>query len=196
MELRIPKLREGSYFPSLLELCRRIREVSDIPIIILSAKGQEMDKVQGLREGADDYIVKPMGRKELIARVETALRRASTPASSESQPVYGDGEVLVDYPGHEVYVRGEKVDLTNLEYRLLIFLIRHGGQVLTHAQLADRMWGVDYDSYNNVKWHIGRLRRKIERTPANPQLITTVRGVGYRYERRTTKPSPNDVAIA
>ncbi|MFC1926876.1 response regulator transcription factor [Chloroflexota bacterium] len=164
------------------ELCQRIREVSEIPVIILSVKGQEMGKVRGLRLGADDYLVKPIGRREFIARVAAVMRRARM-SSGEVAPVYSDEVVTIDFNRHECYVHGEEVSLTPTEYRLLSFFVQNPNQVLTHQQLWDRIWGWEHGSLDSVKWHIAYLRKKIEEDPEKPQLILTVRGVGYRYQR-------------
>ncbi|MBI2304581.1 MAG: response regulator transcription factor [Chloroflexi bacterium] len=167
-----------------LEVCRRIREVSGVPVIFLTAKGLERDKVKGLTLGGDDYIPKPVGGRELRARVAAALRRARMPALDEEfASHYSDERVRVDFLRHEVFVRGELVNLTPLEYRLMNCFVRNPGQVLTPDQLLNRAWGSEYDSYDSVKWHIASLRRKIEETPQEPKLIVTVRGVGYRYEK-------------
>ncbi|MBI2859228.1 MAG: response regulator transcription factor [Chloroflexi bacterium] len=163
------------------ELCQRIREVSQIPVIILSARGQETYKVRGLNLGADDYLVKPVGGKELLARVAAATRRAKLPAS-ETSSAYSDGLVSLDHGQHEAYVRGQKVSLTPTEYRLLSYLVQHRGQVVTQQQLWDSVWGWDAGSLDSVKWHVSYLRKKIEENPENPQLVITVRGVGYRYQ--------------
>jgi len=165
------------------EVCRRIREVSAVPIIILSIKGNETDKVRGLNLGADDYLCKPFGSQELLARVASALRRAKMPAVSDENTEYSDGVLAVDFRRHEVYVRGQPVDVSPLEYRMLSCLLEHAGQVLTHEQLLDRVWGPEYDSTENVKLYVSYLRRKIEMDPSSPELIQTVRGVGYRYRR-------------
>ncbi len=164
------------------ELCQRIREVSQIPVIFLSARGQESYKVRGLNLGADDYLVKPIGSKELLARVAAATRRAKLPAAAEAATAYSDGAVSLDHGQHEAYVRGEKVSLTPTEYRLLSYLVQHRGQVVTQQQLWDSVWGWDAGSLDSVKWHISYLRKKIEENPENPKLILTVRGVGYRYQ--------------
>lgn len=162
------------------ELCQRIREVSQIPIIVLSARGQESYKVRGLHLGADDYLVKPIGGKELLARVAAALRRSRMPAAEQASS-YSDGVVSLDFKQHEAYVRGERVSLTPTEYRLLSYLVQHRGQVVTQQQLWDSVWGWDAGSLDSVKWHISYLRKKIEEDAENPQLVVTVRGVGYRY---------------
>ena len=167
------------------QLCQRIREMSQMPIIILSARGHEIDKVRYLQLGADEYVVKPVGHKELLARVSAVLRRAKTPPV-EQVATYSDGIISLDFQRHEAYVRGEKVSLTPTEYRLLTYLVQNPNQVLTQQQLWDKVWGWDAGSLDSVKWHISYLRRKIEENPDEPELIVTVRGVGYRYQ----KPSP------
>jgi two-component system, OmpR family, alkaline phosphatase synthesis response regulator PhoP len=164
------------------ELSQRIREVSQTPIIILTAKGQELDKVRGLNLGADEYLVKPVGRQELLARVGALLRRVSM-APTEPASNYNDGVLALDFAKHEVFVRGEKVELTPTEFRLLSYLVQHPDQVLTLQQIWDRIWGWSGGSLENVKWHIAYLRKKIEVNPEKPDLIITVRGVGYRYQR-------------
>ena len=165
------------------ELLRRIREVSDVPVVILSAKGTEADKVSGLAFGADDYLVKPIGRAEMIARVEAAMRRASRTSDHQNEEHYSDGVISIDFRRHDVYFQGEPVELTPTEHRLLITLVRNAGRVLTHDQLLRQIWGPEFEGSGYVKWHISRLRQKIERDPARPELVVTVRGVGYRYQR-------------
>ncbi|MFP3975389.1 MAG: response regulator transcription factor [Chloroflexota bacterium] len=164
------------------ELCQRIREVSEIPIIILSAKGAEVDKVRGLKLGSDEYLVKPVGGKELLARVEATLRRMSM-TSAEAPDTYSDGILTIDYKKRTVYVRDKHVSLTPIEYRLLVHLVENQDQVLANDQLWARVWGWEYGSQESVKWHMSYLRRKIEENPKEPKLIVTVRGFGYRYQR-------------
>lgn len=164
------------------ELCQRIREVSQVPVIMLTAKAQELDKVRGLNLGADEYLVKPMGRQELLARVSALLRRVyMTPMDPSSN--YTDAALSLDFAKHEAFVRGEKVALTPTEYRLLSYLVQHPDQVLTLQQMWDRIWGWTGGSLESVKWHIAYLRKKIEVNPEKPELIVTVRGVGYRYQK-------------
>ncbi|MFC1935856.1 response regulator transcription factor [Chloroflexota bacterium] len=159
----------------------RIRELSQVPIILLSSKGTEADKVQGLLLGADDYLVKPVGQMELLARVEAVLRRASKSAM-EDGAFYADDTIAIDSKRHCVYVRGEEIHLTVLEYNLLACLVNHLGQAVRQRNLLDEVWGPEYNGCEYIKWHISRLRRKIEQDPDNPQMVVTVRGVGYRYD--------------
>ena len=165
------------------ELASRIREVSQIPIIFLTARGAEDDRVRGLTSGADDYVVKPFGGKELVARVDAALRRAGMPAIETESDVYSDEVVSIDHRAPLVTVRGQAVDLTAYEYRLLSVFVGHPGQVLGQEQLLDLVWGADAveASIDSVRLYVGYLRRKIEEDPREPELIETVRGFGYRY---------------
>lgn len=168
-----------------LELCRRIREVSRIPIIILSVKEAELDKVQGLEAGADDYLVKPVGEKELLARVKAALRRAEMPPLAGTPPVYSDGYLTIDYARHQVFVQGSPVHLTPLEFRMLSYLVQNPGQVLTQEQILSHVWGEGYESPESIKWYIASLRKKIGDSPEAARFIITVRGIGYYYQRPT-----------
>jgi DNA-binding response OmpR family regulator len=166
-----------------LELCSRIRELSEIPVIFLTAYGAESDRVKGLEAGADDYIVKPFGRNELAARVAAALRRAALPAVKATPQIYSDGELQIDDSAHTVSVRGEPVSLSPLEYKLLVALVRNAGQVISQERLLDIVWGHDSleVSPESVRLYISYLRSKIEADPRRPRLIQTVRQFGYRY---------------
>ncbi|MBI4305106.1 MAG: response regulator transcription factor [Chloroflexi bacterium] len=166
-----------------LDVCRRIREVSEIPVIFLTAYGAEEDRVKGLEAGADDYIVKPFGKNELAARVGAALRRASLPPGKTTQAVYSDGEIIIDHSAHTVVVRGTPISLSPLEYKLLVALVRNAGQVLSQERLLDVVWGQDAleVSPESVRLYVSYLRNKIEQDPKHPRLITTVRQFGYRY---------------
>jgi DNA-binding response OmpR family regulator len=159
---------------------QRIREASDVPVIMLTGRDTELERVRGLLGGADDYIGKPFSSSELIARVEAVLRRAQ--AEREIKDIYDDGEIAIDFTSREVKVRGTPTSLTPLEFRLLTTLTEHAGQVLSRDQLLERVWG---DAFarggDEVKLYVRYLRVKIERDPADPQLIETVRGFGYRY---------------
>ena len=166
-----------------IDLCGRIREVSEVPVIFLSALGDEADRVRGLRAGADDYIVKPFGADELKARVASVLRRAAMPAVRAERTDFTDGELSIDHGAHTVSVRGNPVSLTPLEYRMLSVLSGHKGQVLSQDRLLDLVWGADAmeAAPESVRLCISHLRRKIEQDPRRPRLVETVRGFGYRY---------------
>jgi DNA-binding response OmpR family regulator len=179
-----------------IDLCKRIREVSEIPVIFLTAYGAEDDRVRGLESGADDYIVKPFGRNELAARVAAALRRAALPAVNAAparSQVYDDGELKIDQSAHTVAVRGRDVSLSPLEYKLLVALVRNAGQVISQERLLDVVWGHDSleVSPESVRLYVSYLRSKIESDPRRPRLIQTVRQFGYRYS-----PSPATAAAA
>lgn len=164
--------------------CRRIREVSDVPIIMLTARGQEYDKVKGLKQGADDYVAKPFGLKELAARVEAVLRRTRLPPPAEGAVLYADEELVIDSERWEVSRGGEPLELTATERRLLFYLVDNAGRVLTHRQLLERVWGPEYiDEVDYVKLYIWRLRQKIEEEPSQPRYILTERGIGYKFAK-------------
>jgi DNA-binding response OmpR family regulator len=168
----------------------RIRDLSDVPVLMLTARAGELDKVRGLKAGADDYVVKPFGRQELLARVEALLRRAGT--EPEIRDTYSDGAVTIDFGAREVTVGNRTVALTPLEFRLLAALVRHPNQVLSRDQLLDLVWGDSSTvAADQVKLYVGYLRRKLGwETSASP--VETVRGFGYRY--RPPAPSPDAVA--
>jgi DNA-binding response OmpR family regulator len=159
-----------------------IRDVSDVPVIMLTSRDSELERVRGLRAGADDYMGKPFCPAELSARIEAVLRRSGE--KTEAKEVYDDGTVSIDFAARSVVVRGDGVSLTPLEFRLLSVLTEHTGQVLSRQQLIDLVWGRSYESCGDpVKIYIGYLRKKIEENPATPKLVETVRGFGYRYVR-------------
>jgi two-component system, OmpR family, KDP operon response regulator KdpE len=174
-DLRMPNL--GG-----LELCRQIRTKSRIPIIVLSVKGEERIKVEALDAGADDYVTKPFGVNELLARVRAALRRAAAPEETE-QALIEAGDFRVDIPGRSVRVKGREVHLTPKEFDLLVFLAKHAGRVLTHRALLAAVWGansVEQPEYLRV--FVGHLRRKLEPEESSPRYIVTEPWVGYRFE--------------
>jgi DNA-binding response OmpR family regulator len=159
----------------------RIRDLSDVPVLMLTARGEELERVRGLGGGADDYVVKPFGHQELVARVQALLRRARPATVAES---YADDFVEIDYPARRVTVRGDEVQLTPLEFRLLSVFVRHPNQVLSREQLLELVWGDAYGvSGDQVKLYVGYLRRKL--APGAPETtpVQTVRGFGYRYRR-------------
>ncbi|TCL70097.1 two-component system OmpR family response regulator [Hydrogenispora ethanolica] len=168
-----------------LEVCRTIRRSSDIPIIMLTAKEGEIDRVLGLELGADDYVTKPFSMRELIARIKSVLKRtAPAGAAAEGPKVLLSNDLQIDLLGHEVTVKGAVVNLSSKEYELLRILASHPGQVLTREQLLNLVWGNDfYGDDRTVDVHIRWLREKIEEDPGNPQYILTVRGVGYKFRK-------------
>lgn len=163
-----------------LELTRRVREQSAVPIIVLSAIGEERSKVEALELGADDYVTKPCGLDELQARIRAALRRAA--GAHGSQPVFTCGELSVDFDRRVVQVAGQPVKLTPTEYDLLKYLVQNAGKVLTHRMLLTTVWGPAYrDQVQYLRVFIGQLRKKIERNAASPRFILTDPGIGYRF---------------
>jgi DNA-binding response OmpR family regulator len=165
------------------EFCKLVREVSEAPIMLLTALGKEQDKVKGFNMGADDYVVKPVGMEEFLARCGALLRRRGRDTVSEDEENgYRDGDVTIDLDRHEVWVRGESVEFTPTEFRLLCFLTDRAGKTCGLREILSRVWDSPHYPFEVVKWHIARLRSKIEADPRNPQLIVTVRGVGYRYD--------------
>ncbi len=172
-----------------LEVCRRLREWSQVPILMLSALGQERQKVAALDAGADDYLTKPFGMDELTARVRAALRRArgARPAAEIAAFVWGD--LIVDYARRLVTKAGEEIKLTPLEYDILRFLTQNIDRVVTHRLLLSSVWGAEYSEDTQLlRVHVGNLRRKVEDNPARPRLIVTEPGVGYRI-RSTDAPA-------
>jgi two-component system response regulator RegX3 len=165
-----------------IDVCRALRTKSNVPVIMLTAKDGEVDKVVGLELGADDYVTKPYSSRELLARIKAVLRRGAEPEDLVSATVSA-GPVVIDVERHVVTVRGEPVALPLKEFELLAFLVRNSGRVLTRGQLIDRIWGSDYvGDTKTLDVHIKRLRKKVERTPKEPVHILTVRGLGYKFE--------------
>jgi len=166
------------------EVCRQIRVKSQVPIIMLTAKDSEIDKVVGLEIGADDYVTKPYSSRELIARIRAVLRRNGEPAErADSNSLFTAGPVSLDTERHIVTINGENVPFPLKEFELLEYLMRNIGRVLTRTQIIDRVWGSDYvGDTKTLDVHIKRLRAKIEEDPANPVYIQTVRGLGYKME--------------
>ncbi len=166
------------------QTCNRIREMSDVPIAMLSGRRRsEQDIVRGLDCGADDYLVKPVGKNELVARVRAMLRRAGSAVSPETGKSFSDGFLTVDTAGRKVAVGGEPVRLTPTEFRLLALLVAGAGRVLTHRQLLEKVWGWEYaNDVDYVRVYIWHLRQKIEPDPAHPRYIITEPGVGYCFQ--------------
>jgi two-component system, OmpR family, KDP operon response regulator KdpE len=164
-----------------LEVTREIRRSARTPIIVLSARGQEQDKVTALDLGADDYLTKPFGVPELLARLRVALRRNALPPGGSAEPVFQAGEIKVDLVRRQVLRGGEEAHLTPTEYKLLATLIRHAGRVVTHRQLLQEVWGANHTEHSHyLRVYMAQLRHKLERDPTRPRLLTTEPGVGYR----------------
>lgn len=177
LDLMIPEI-------SGTEVCRIIRTTSQVPIIMLTAKDAEIDKVVGLELGADDYVTKPYSSRELLARIKAVLRRQNLDKdNSESIGTLSVGPIRMDIDKHQVTVKGISISLPLREFELLEFLMRNSGRVLTRNQLIDRVWGGDYfGDTKTLDVHVKRLRAKIEEDPANPVLLQTIRGLGYKLE--------------
>ena len=176
LDLMIPEI-------SGTEICRQIRAKSQVPIIMLTAKDSEVDKVVGLEIGADDYVTKPYSSRELVARIRAVLRRRSNDVATHDPGVMAVGGLRMDIDRHQVSMNGIPLSLPLKEFELLEFLMRNAGRVLTRIQLIDRVWGSDYvGDTKTLDVHIKRLRAKIEVDPADPKIIQTVRGLGYRME--------------
>jgi DNA-binding response OmpR family regulator len=159
-----------------------IRDVSAVPVIMLTASDSEIERIRGLRGGADDYVGKPFGPGELAARIDAVLRRSRE--EPELREIYEDGRIHIDFGAHEVRVRGDQVTLTPLEFRLLVALTENAGIVLSRDRLLELVWGMERETAGEqVKLYVGYLRKKIEADPAKPELIETVRGYGYRYRK-------------
>jgi len=182
LDLMLPKV-------SGIDVCRELRAKSSVPIIMVTAKSSEIDTVVGLEVGADDYVSKPYRMRELVARMRAVLRRRGNEAAGDpgvpepSEEVVTSGDVTIDHDRHEVWVRGEVVQLPLKEFELLSLLLVNAGRVLTRDQIIDRVWGSDYvGDTKTLDVHIKRLRGKIESDPAHPTRIVTIRGLGYKYD--------------
>ena len=182
------------------EVLQKIREVSDAPVLMLTARGDEMSKVKGLELGADDYMVKPFGHLELFARIKSVLRRSELPAPVSAAPSFVSGDVAVNFDSHEVTVKGELVKLTPTEYKLLYQLVQNAGRVLPFDMLLSKVWGDEYrGDMDYLKTYISRLRKKLGDAAEDPHYILTERSIGYRFARvtpHTAGPTPNSAANA
>jgi two-component system KDP operon response regulator KdpE len=164
------------------EVLKMIREISTVPVIMLTAKGEEDDRVKGLELGADDYVTKPFSPRELVSRVKAVLRRVEVEGGSEEEVMQVDERLKIDFNRREIFVDGELVKLRPTEYRLLYHLVQNAGWVLTYDQILSRVWGYEYrDEPHYVRLYINYLRQKLEDDPSNPKYILTERGVGYRF---------------
>jgi DNA-binding response OmpR family regulator len=165
-----------------LEVCRRLRRDRPLPVIMLTALGEESDRITGLELGADDYITKPFSPREVVLRVRSVLRRVRNEPNAIPRAVLRDGNLVVDVPAHEVRLDGRPLALTTREFDLLAFLMAHPRESYDRAQLLEHVWGWDFGDHSTVTVHVRRLRSKIESDPARPERLCTVWGVGYRWE--------------
>jgi two-component system KDP operon response regulator KdpE len=175
------------YMPHMdgVELCRRIRAMSTVPIIVLSVRGEERSKVEALDSGADDYVTKPFGIDELMARVRAALRRAGTASEAEDEASFEAGDFRVDMDARRVHTRGREVRLTPKEFDLFVYMARHPNRVLTHAALLEAVWGqASQEQPEYLRVFMGQLRKKLEPDPSNPRYLVTEPWVGYRFNAR------------
>ncbi len=164
------------------ETLERIRQISSVPVIMLTVKAEEEDKVRGLELGADDYVTKPFSPRELASRVKAALRRAEMPSAGQKTTMSIDQDLTVDFQRYEVLVRGQRVKLRPTEYRLLYHLVNNAGRVMTHEMLLSKVWGYEYrDDTQLLRLYITYLRQKIEPDPSHPRYIFNERGIGYRF---------------
>ena len=171
------------------EVLQEIRRVSDVPVLMLTARGEETDQVRGLELGADDYLVKPFSHLVLLARIKAVLRRAELPQPVAAAPDFVAGELAINFQSHEVTVRGEPVKLTPVEYKLLYHLVRNAGRLMPHQALLDRVWGAEYIATTDyLKVFVSRLRGKLE-AKAGQRFIETERGLGYRFVRPKEEPA-------
>jgi two-component system KDP operon response regulator KdpE len=164
------------------DVLRQIRAFSDVPVVMLTARDDSMDKVKGLELGADDYVTKPFNHLELMARVKAVLRRLEMPAPASRAPSFQAGDLEVDFARQEARLRGERLDLTPTEYKLLYHLVRNAGHILQHGTLLAKVWGREYvDEVDYIRVYVRRLRDKLGDDPDNPRYIRTERGLGYRF---------------
>ena len=164
------------------EVLKMVREISSTPVIMLTAKGEEDDRVRGLELGADDYVTKPFSPRELVSRVKAVLRRVEVESGGDESVIEVDDRLKIDFNRREVFVEGELVKLRPTEYRLLYHLVQNAGWVLTYDQILSRVWGYEYrDEPHYVRLYINYLRQKLEKDPSDPTYILTERGVGYRF---------------
>lgn len=178
------------------EVLQEIRRISDVPVIMLTARGDDLDQVRGLELGADDYVVKPFSHLTLVARIKAVLRRAELPPPVDALPDFVAGDLAINFQARQVTVRGEPVRLTPVEYKLLYHLVRNAGRIMPHQALLDRVWGDDYGATTDyLKVFISRLRAKIE-PKDGPHLIETERGLGYRFVRpkQSARSTPGQAA--
>jgi two-component system KDP operon response regulator KdpE len=172
------------------EVCRRIREMSEIPVLMVTVKNQKTDRLKGFVLGADDYINKPVDFPELVARVQAVLRRADSDIQNDEQSAFHNGEIEIEWKSRQVWVRGKRVKLSPTEFRILSCLIKNRGWIVTHEQILEKAWGPNYIGDKSfVKLYIRYLRQKIEENPHEPRLILTERGVGYHFAMQSDEAS-------
>ena len=164
------------------ETLQLLREISTVPVIMLTAKGEEEDRVRGLELGADDYITKPFSPREMVSRVRAVIRRTETPSSLSREPIEVDDRLKIDFDRREIFVEGELVKLRPTEFRLLFHLVQNAGWVVPHDQLLAKVWGYEYrDETHYLRLYVNYLRKKLEADPSDPKYILTERGIGYRF---------------
>ncbi|MGH3655317.1 MAG: response regulator transcription factor [Micromonosporaceae bacterium] len=166
-----------------IEVCRRMRADSDVPVVMLTALGEEADRVVGLQTGADDYVTKPFSPRELVLRVQSVLRRVARPVTAETPRMLSDDSLVVDTGARIATLDGAELSLTVREFDLLVFLMRNPGRAYRRGELLEQVWGWTFGDQSTVTVHVRRLREKVEPDPAEPRRIVTVWGVGYRYEQ-------------
>jgi DNA-binding response OmpR family regulator len=176
LDLRLPGM-DG------FEVCRRLRQRGPVPVVMLTARGEEDDRIAGLQLGADDYVAKPFSPRELVLRVGSVLRRVNPEPAVQRRERLVDGDLLIDVTARRASMAGTPLSLTTREFELLEFLVTHAGTAFTRAELLSRVWGWDFGDQSTVTVHVRRLREKVEQDPARPGRIATVWGVGYRYDR-------------
>ena len=165
-----------------LDVCKQLREISEVPIIILTVRDQRKDIIRGLEMGADDYVTKPFDQMELLARARSVLRRGQSQQTATNQRTYLDGRLVINFDGREVRLDGELIRLTPTEYNLLQQLAQNAGKLVTHRELLVKLWGQEYiDATDYLKVHVLHLRRKLGDDPGNPTMIATERGIGYKF---------------
>jgi two-component system KDP operon response regulator KdpE len=170
------------------EVCRRIRDMSDIPVLMVTVNGQKADRLKGFTLGADDYLIKPIDFHELIARVQAVLRRSGSSGQDDKPSTFSNGDIEIDWGSRQVWVRGERIKLSPTEFRILSTLVKNRGWIVTHEQLLEKAWGPNYIGDKSfVKLYIRYLRQKIEKDPHKPEIILTERGVGYFFSVKNDK---------
>lgn len=174
------------------EVCRRIRDMSDIPVLMVTVNGQKADRLKGFNMGADDYLIKPVDFHELIARVQAILRRCGAAVQEERPTTFRNGDIEIDWQSHQVWVRSQRVKLSPTEFKIISCLVKNRGWIVTHEQLLEKAWGPNYVGDKSfVKLYIRYLRQKIEENPHKPKIIMTERGVGYFFAMQNEDADSN-----